>query len=201
MKLILASASPRRAELLRQIGVSFVVCPADADETIDEALSPAETVITLSRRKAQAVRNACGIADDKAFAELPILAADTLVEAGGHLLGKPKDQADAFSILSSLSGKIHRVHTGMTVILRGKTVSRACSAEVVFRSLSDADIRAYIATGEPLDKAGAYGIQGIGALLVKEIRGDYTNVVGLPLSALGEMMTEEFGLTLAEFLQ
>lgn len=193
MKWILASASPRRAELLRQIGLSFTVCPADADETIDASLSPAETVRTLSRRKAEAIREKGG------DTTCPILAADTLVEADGRLLGKPKNEADAFSILSSLSGKTHRVYTGMTVIFRGKTASRVCQTDVTFRTLSEADIRAYIATGEPLDKAGAYGIQGIGALLVKEIHGDYNNVVGLPIALLCEMMNDEYGVSFAEF--
>ncbi len=194
MKWILASASPRRAELLRQIGLSFTVCPADADETIDASLSPTETVRVLSRRKVEAVWEKCG------DAACPILAADTLVEYDGRLLGKPKNEADALSTLSSLSGKMHRVYTGMTVIYRGKTASRVCRTDVTFRALSEAELRAYIATGEPLDKAGAYGIQGIGALLVKEIHGDYNNVVGLPIALLCEMMCDEYGISFAEFL-
>lgn len=205
MYLLLASASPRRAEILRRIGVSFTVLPADADESVSALLSPAETVAALSRRKARAVFLKCEaeklLFDGKAAGkEIPILAADTMVERGGRLLGKPHDEEDALKMLRTLSGKSHTVHTGVTVLYRGKEVSRTVATEVFFRTLSDEEIRAYVRSGEPLDKAGAYGIQGIGALLVEKIVGDYDNVVGLPAAALYTLFRDEFSVSLSDFI-
>lgn len=205
MYLLLASASPRRAEILRRIGVSFTVLPADADESVSALLSPAETVATLSRRKARAVFLKCEaeklLFDGKAAGkEIPILAADTMVERGGRLLGKPHGEEDALQMLHTLSGKSHTVHTGVTVLYRGREVSRTVATEVFFRTLSDEEIRAYVRSGEPLDKAGAYGIQGIGALLVEKIVGDYDNVVGLPAAALYTLFRDEFSVSLSDFI-
>lgn len=205
MYLLLASASPRRAEILRRIGVSFTVLPADADESVSALLSPAETVAALSRRKAQAVFSKCEaeklLFDGKAAGkEIPILAADTMVERGGRLLGKPHGEEDALQMLHTLSGKSHTVHTGVTVLYRGKEVSRTVATEVFFRTLSDEEICAYVRSGEPLDKAGAYGIQGIGALLVEKIVGDYDNVVGLPAAALYTLFRDEFSVSLSDFI-
>lgn len=205
MYLLLASASPRRAEILRRIGVSFTVLPADADESVSALLSPAETVAALSRRKARAVFLKCEaeklLFDGKAAGkEIPILAADTMVERGGRLLGKPHGEEDALQMLRTLSGKSHTVHTGVTVLYRGKEVSRTVATEVFFRTLSDEEIRAYVRSGEPLDKAGAYGIQGIGALLVEKIVGDYDNVVGLPAAALYTLFRDEFSVSLSDFI-
>ncbi len=205
MYLLLASASPRRAEILRRIGVSFTVLPADADESVSALLSPAETVAALSRRKARAVFLKCEaeklLFDGKAAGkEIPILAADTMVERGGRLLGKPHGEEDALQMLRTLSGKSHTVHTGVTVLYRGKEVSRMVATEVFFRTLSDEEIRAYVRSGEPLDKAGAYGIQGIGALLVEKIVGDYDNVVGLPVAALYTLFRDEFSVSLSDFI-
>lgn len=205
MYLLLASASPRRAEILRRIGVSFTVLPADADESVSALLSPAETVAALSRRKARAVFLKCEaeklLFDGKAAGkEIPILAADTMVEHGGRLLGKPHGEEDALQMLRTLSGKSHTVHTGVTVLYRGKEVSRTVATEVFFRTLSDEEIRAYVRSGEPLDKAGAYGIQGIGALLVEKIVGDYDNVVGLPAAALYTLFRDEFSVSLSDFI-
>lgn len=205
MYLLLASASPRRAEILRRIGVSFTVLPADADESVSALLSPAETVAALSRRKARAVFLKCEaeklLFDGKAAGkEIPILAADTMVERGGRLLGKPHGEEDALQMLHTLSGKSHTVHTGVTVLYRGKEVSRTVATEVFFRTLSDEEIRAYVRSGEPLDKAGAYGIQGIGALLVEKIVGDYDNVVGLPAAALYTLFRDEFSVSLSDFI-
>lgn len=205
MYLLLASASPRRAEILRRIGVSFTVLPADADESVSASLSPAETVAALSLRKARAVFSKCEaeklLFERKAAGkEIPILAADTMVERGGKLLGKPRAEEDALQMLRMLSGKSHAVHTGVTVLYRGKEVSRTVATEVFFRTLSDEEIRAYVKSGEPLDKAGAYGIQGIGALLVEKIVGDYDNVVGLPASALYTLFRDEFSVSLSDFI-
>ena len=205
MYLLLASASPRRAEILRRIGVSFTVLPADADESVSALLSPAETVAALSRRKARAVFLKCEaeklLFDGKAAGkEIPILAADTMVERGGRLLGKPHGEEDALQMLHTLSGKSHTVHTGVTVLYRGREVSRTVATEVFFRTLSDEEIRAYVRSGEPLDKAGAYGIQGIGALLVEKIVGDYDNVVGLPAAALYTLFRDEFSVSLSDFI-
>lgn len=194
MRLILASASPRRAELLRRVGLNPEIRPTDADETLAEPLSPEQTVLTLSCRKAQAAY--ASLSDPDAL----ILAADTMVACGNTLLGKPRDEYDARAMLSELSGKTHQVYTGMTVLYGGKQVSRAVCTHVTFRVLSPEDIGSYVATGEPLDKAGAYGIQGMGSLLVKEIRGDYDNVVGLPVSELFALLKEAFGLTMSELI-
>lgn len=199
---ILASASPRRAEILGRCG-SFTVCPANADETVAEALSPTDTVKTLSRRKAEAVFEAAKnkpVDGKVAGLDIPILGADTLVELNGKLLGKPKNAEDAAAMLRALSGKKHAVHTGITVFFRGKAETASESTEVLFRALSEEEIAAYVATGEPFDKAGAYGIQEIGSLLVESINGDYDNVVGLPLAALYRLMRERFSVSFAEFI-
>ena len=195
---ILASASPRRAEILRRCGIRFTVCPADADETITEPMSPRQTVETLSLRKAKAVLEKKDI--PKAGEDSPILAADTLVEHGGVLLGKPKSAEDAERMLLSLSGTHHSVYTGMTVLYRGQTETVSVRTDVYFRRLSKEEIRAYVATGEPMDKAGAYGIQGIGSLFVEKIDGDYDNVVGLPVSALYTLFHERFSVPFSEFI-
>ncbi len=179
MALILASQSPRRAELLQQMGLSFVVQPADVDETADLSLSPEELVASLARKKAMAT-----VAREQDV----IIAADTLVAVDGALLGKPGDEADAAEMLRRLSGRSHCVHSGICV-RKGDTVLTATeTTEVVFRGLSEREIQAYIATGEPMDKAGAYGIQGRGAVLVEKIQGDYFNVVGLPVCRLGALL-------------
>lgn len=174
MKIILASNSPRRKELLEQVGIEFEVMSSDVDEITDKT-APAEVVMDLSRIKAEAIaRNNKGVV---------VLAADTVVAYNGQILGKPKDEADAFKMLKLLSGKAHQVFTGVTIVDEvGESNSFFESTDVVMYESSDELIKKYIATGEPMDKAGAYGIQGKGAVLVKEIKGDYNNVVGLPLS-------------------
>mgnify|MGYP001113908494 FL=1 len=189
MSIILASNSPRRRELLAQIGIrDFQILSPDVDETVEPGLSPARMVETLSLRKAQAAAGRAG-------AEDLILAADTVVALDGRVLGKPRDQEDAFAMLSALSGREHRVYTGVTVLRGGQAATEHEETAVAFRALSPEEIRDYIATGEPMDKAGAYGIQGVGALLVQGIRGDYCNVVGLPLFRLGRMLSG-FGVKL-----
>lgn len=189
MSIILASNSPRRRELLAQIGIrDFQILSPDVDEAVEPGLSPARMVEALSLRKARAAAGRAG-ADDL------IIAADTVVALDGRVLGKPQDQGEAFAMLSALSGREHRVYTGVTVLGGGQAATEHEETAVTFRALSPEEIRDYIATGEPMDKAGAYGIQGVGALLVQGIRGDYCNVVGLPLFRLGRMLSG-FGVKL-----
>ena len=189
MNIILASASPRRRELLERVGVTnFTVWAPDADESVEPGLSPADMVETLSLRKARAA------AENFGPDEL-ILAADTVVALDAAVLGKPRDERDAFAMLSALSGREHRVYTGVTVLRGARAATEHEATAVTFRELSPDEIRGYIATGEPLDKAGAYGIQGVGALLVSGIRGDYSNVMGLPVFRLGRIL-RDFGLDL-----
>lgn len=183
MAIILASASPRRRELLAGLGVSFEVRPAQGEEQPAPGLNGAETAKRLSRAKC------LEIAADASPDDV-VIAADTVVVADGEILGKPHDAADAKRMLRALSGRSHWVYTGVTVSRDGSILSDAEGTQVRFRTLTDAEIDAYIATGEPMDKAGAYGIQGRAALFAEGIDGDYFNVVGLPLCRLGEMLKE-----------
>ena len=189
-RIILASQSPRRRQLLAQIGVTdFTVLVPDADESYDSALPPEEIVSSICRKKAEAARL---LSDD---ADAVIIAADTMVFLDGLRLGKPRSEEEAFSMLSALSGRTHHVCTGVTVCRGDRIQTRAETTEVLFRPLSEEEIRSYIRTGDPMDKAGAYGIQGRAALFVTGIRGDFFNVMGLPLHLLGRMLAE-FGLSL-----
>ena len=189
MNIILASNSPRRRELLERIGITdFTVAAPNVDESVEPGLSPADMVERLSLRKARAAAGGFGLDE-------LILAADTVVALDGAVLGKPRDGDDAFAMLSALSGREHRVYTGVTVLRGDKAVTQHEETAVTFRELSPDEIWGYIATGEPLDKAGAYGIQGVGALLVSGIRGDYSNVMGLPVYRLGRILSG-FGLDL-----
>ena len=191
MNIILASASPRRRELLERIGITdFTVAAPNVDESVEPGLSPADIVETLSLRKARAAAKNFG-------PDELILAADTVVALDGAVLGKPRDGDDAFAMLSALSGRENRVYTGVTVLRGDKVITQHEETAVTFRELSPDEIWGYIATGEPLDKAGAYGIQGVGALLVSSIRGDYSNVMGLPLFRLGQIL-RDFGLDLLQ---
>ena len=187
MSMILASQSPRRRELLGQMGFTdFIIRPARGEEAAAPGLTPAQLVEALSAQKAAEVA-ASAEQDDL------VIAADTVVAVDGRVLGKPHSTDEAFEMLSSLSGREHTVYTGVT-LRRGAQVLTAHEAtHVTFRSLTPEELRAYIATGEPMDKAGSYGIQGYGALLVEGIRGDYSNVVGLPVCRLG-LMLKEFGV-------
>ena len=174
MKIVLASGSPRRRELLTQAGIEYIVDPADIDEITKEIL-PAKVVEDLSRQKALAVA-----ASHKGEV---VLAADTVVAFDDKILGKPVDEEDAFRMLTELSGRAHQVYTGVTIVDEAgsaKTFSE-CTEVIMYENSPEA-IKAYIASGEPMDKAGAYGIQGLGAVLVEKISGDYNNVVGLPLA-------------------
>ena len=181
MNVILASQSPRRKELMGLFHIPFTVRVSDADETMDPNAPAAEQVALVSRRKAEAVPRE---------AEDVIIAADTIVVCDGEILGKPRDTADASRMLHKLSGRDHQVMTGMT-ILRGDQV-RVCTeiTDIHFRDLTDREIDAYIRTGEPMDKAGSYGIQGGAALFAERLVGDYYNVMGLPVCRLGQLLRE-----------
>lgn len=184
MKLILASKSPRRKELLGMLCPDFRVEVQQADETIAPGTPPQEAVEQLARRKARAVMAGPGEA---------VIGADTIVVLDGRIMGKPADEADAKHMLSALQGRSHSVFTGVCVRDGQKEVARVCETQVEFAPMTDEEIDWYVSTGEPMDKAGAYGIQGLGGLLVREIRGDYYNVVGLPISCLYDMLKEEWG--------
>ena len=182
MDIILASQSPRRRELLERMGLAgFRVVSPDVDEHMEEDLPPAQLVCRLSQRKARAVREQVG---DEGL----IIAADTVVALDGAVLGKPADELAAFKMLSTLSGVRHRVYTGLTVLRGGEEHTEYEVTDVSFRELTQGEIEDYIRTGEPMDKAGAYGIQGYGALFISGIQGDYYNVMGLPVCRLGQLL-------------
>ncbi len=184
MDIILASQSPRRRELLERMGIrDFRVLVSDADETVREGLSPTELVETLSRRKALAVQEQAG-------RDALIIAADTVVSLDGTVLGKPADELDAFRMLTTLSGCRHQVYSGLTVLRGEESVTVHEVTDVTVRELSSREIEDYIRTGEPMDKAGAYGIQGYGSLFVEGIVGDYYNVMGLPVCRLGRILAD-----------
>ena len=184
MDLILASQSPRRRELLGLTGLDFTVRVADIDETMDSEKAPFDEVSRVSRLKALAVERNEGDV---------VIAADTIVVCEGQVLGKPRDEADAFRILSLLSGRYHEVMTGMTVLRDEQIITHTEVTKIHFRELHPDEIRAYIASGEPMDKAGAYGIQGGAALFADEMVGDYYNVMGLPVCRLA-MILRSLGL-------
>ncbi len=178
MRFILASNSPRRRDLLRLCGVTnFVVCPADVSEDLPGNLTPEQSVVLLSQRKAAA---AAGYASS----EDVVLTADTLVYLDGAPLGKPADENDAFRMLKALSDRAHDVYTGYSLLFRGNTYSHAERTTVYFRKLEDYEIREYVLSGEPMDKAGAYAAQGSGSVFISRIDGDYYNVMGLPVCSL-----------------
>ncbi len=173
-KIILASSSPRRKELLATAGLEFQIHVKDVDETIPEGTPPADAAKMTAKKKAAAVADG--------FRDSVVIGADTIVVANGRILGKPKDEADAVSMLTMLSGIEHEVITGVCIICGDKTESFAQISKVKFYDLTADEISAYVATGEPMDKAGAYGIQGLGCTLVERIEGDYFNIVGLPVA-------------------
>lgn len=182
MELILASGSPRRLELLRQIGLEPRVVVSRGEEEKNDA-TPEQLVLANALAKGREVRDRLG---DR----VPILAADTVVALDGEILGKPRDRAEAARMLRKLSGRTHRVLTGMALFFQGQVRTHVETTKVEFSPLSEKDIAWYIATGEPLDKAGAYGIQGKAALFIPSIQGSYTNVVGLPLAPLKKLFAE-----------
>ena len=189
VKVILASGSPRRKELFERMGIAFSIIKSDEEEVITKTL-PNEVVIELAKQKAYAVADRI-METDFSKEETLIVGADTVVVSEGRILGKPKDEEDARTILMSLSGKEHFVYTGVSAlfldktgrIIEDKSFSFADETSVLMYPFMEEEALAYIRTGEPMDKAGAYGIQGIGTCLVKEIRGSYENVMGFPMAS------------------
>ena len=174
--LILASKSPRRKELLKQISIPFVVVVSDAEEVSGNSWTPAALVVENAKRKARAVA--------EKYPDSPVLGADTVVSSEGKIFGKPKDKDEARKMLTALSGKMHEVTTGLALINRNEIRTTNVTTKVFFDTMTKADIDAYIATEESMDKAGAYTIQGKAARFIEKIEGSYSNVVGLPLNAL-----------------
>lgn len=182
--IILASASPRRKELLEKLGLKFKVEPSNSEEHVRYELAPHELAKALSLEKAKAIA--------QRYKDVIIIAADTLIVFEGRILGKPHTGTEAKEILKTLNGKPHSVITAFTIVdtEANKTISRSVETKVYLRKLSSDEIDAYVKSKEPLDKAGAYAIQGLGSMIVEKIEGDYFNVVGLPLSALAESLKE-----------
>ena len=183
-KLILASQSPRRLELLKQITSQFEVVPSSVEEKFDYGLRPEENVRLLARAKAEDIA--------KNYPECWVVGADTLVTLHQEILGKPVDAADAQRMLRRLSGKEHRVATGICVVSPKKTLDKAITSKVRFKSLTDEEIINYIETGEPMDKAGSYAIQGMGSFMIREFSGSKTNIIGLPIDEL-KVLLEKTG--------
>ena len=183
MRIVLASKSPRRRELLKSLFEEFEIITVETDEFLPKNIHPSRGVEVLAIRKGAAVA-----------AELPsdtlVISADTLVEIDGFALGKPENAQEAEDMLLSLAGRTHRVHTGVAVHYKGGVLSGVDTTEVVFRQISPSECREYIATGEPMDKAGAYAIQGIGAKFVKEYRGEFDTVVGLGMKLVEKLVRE-----------
>lgn len=173
-KIILASASPRRKELLETAGIEFEICVSDADETVPEGTKPADAAKMTATKKALAVA--------ESHKDDIVIGADTIVVANGKILGKPKDKEDAEAMLSTLSGIEHEVITGVCIVNSGEINAFEQISKVKFYDLSSEEISAYVSTNEPMDKAGSYGIQGKGCTLVEKIDGDYFNIVGLPVA-------------------
>lgn len=187
MRIVLASKSPRRRELLSKLYSEFEIITKETDETLPSGIHPRKGVAILAERKGAAVRAEVG---DDAL----IISSDTLVELDGVALGKPADEADAVRMLSELSGRTHNVHTGVAIHYRGRVLRDTATTAVTFKKASQDEIRAYVATGEPMDKAGSYGIQGMGGSFVSKYDGDYDTVVGLSqklTESLISMITSE----------
>jgi len=190
--IILASASPRRKEIMERMDIPYRVLVADVEETVGET-EPEKMVQALASLKTEAVLSKYKRLDESRDAFL-IIGADTMVFYDGHALGKPKDEADAYRMLGMLSGKSHDVITGVSIIIKDakeERLSFAVSTKVTMQSLTDEQIKDYIATGEPMDKAGAYAIQGRFGIYIKEIVGDYYNVVGFPIAKLYEVLLQK----------
>ncbi len=188
-RFILASQSPRRTEILKEAGVEHIVIPSEADENITENITPEKYVMELALLKGADVAKKAKIDDI-------VISADTVVVFDGEIMGKPKDYDDALEMLMKLSGNWHSVLTGYCVIngADGEASVRYEETKVKFRSFDEKEAQKYIRRGESMDKAGGYGIQGKGRLLVEKIDGDYFNVVGLPICALGKMLKDDFGI-------
>ena len=191
MNLILASASPRRQELLKLFGIPFLIRVADIDETMDPQATAYDEVARLSREKAMAVSRE---------PEDTVIAADTIVVCQGKILGKPHSYEEAVSMLQLLSGRDHQVMTGCTVLKGDRAETFTEVTDIHFRELSDKEIRRYVDSGEPMDKAGAYGIQGGAALFCEKMVGDYYNVMGLPVCRLGQVLKAQVPELMEEFV-
>ena len=191
MKIILASQSARRRDILENLGIKFDIKVSQVDESMSDTLTPGENVETVSMRKAAAVAEELGITDSD---DTLVIASDTVVVCDNIILGKPRDKDHATEMIRMLSGRRHSVISGIAVIYRGKRVFSHEETEVEFRSLTDAEIEAYVSTDEPYDKAGGYGIQDKAAIFVSGIHGDYLNVVGLPVFKLFRILESEFGI-------
>lgn len=198
-RIILASASPRRKELLEQIGLEFEICPAKSEEIITKTV-PQEVVMELSRQKAEEVAVMVTTYNEKhkeivTPSDILIIGADTVVAYGGQILGKPKDEQDAKRMLSMLSGNTHSVYTGVTLCLidpngRVGEIVFYEKTDVTMFPITEEEMERYIATGEPFDKAGSYAIQGKSAIFIEKIEGDYNNVVGLPVTHIYQKLKE-----------
>jgi len=194
MKFILASGSPRRYEILKNLGLDFEVVLPEVDESSDET-DPRRLTEELSHRKGIAVCEALGKPSDTV-----IISSDTVVSVDGEILGKPCNIRDAERMLRMLSGRAHEVISGICLTYGGRSVTAHEVTEVVFDTMSDGDIATAVTLGEPLDKAGAYAVQGTASLFIKELRGDYFNVVGLPVNLLVKTLKKEFGINICEYL-
>ncbi len=194
MDIILASGSPRRYDLLKQIGLDFKVITSETDENYDSTLSPADIVMELSLRKAEAV-----FLNNLPEKDTVVIGSDTIVVHKDKILGKPEDKTDALNMLKELSGDVHHVYTGVTMYyyVNNKIFieSFADCANVYFRKLSDRETKMYVESGEPMDKAGAYGIQSKGAVLVEKIEGDFYTIVGLPVVRVYESLMRNVALS------
>lgn len=196
MRVILASKSPRRREILSMLGIKFDIVSADADEHSD-ITDPAQLVRELSLRKGRAVREllkAEGTWDEETL----IIASDTVVAANGEILGKPRDNADAARMLRLLSGSAHHVVSGVALLTGDREIADAEKTAVRFAAMSEKDIEWYVKSGEPADKAGAYAVQGLASLFIEGLDGDYFNVVGLPVHRLNNLIKQFLGHTLTE---
>lgn len=191
MKIVLASQSARRRDILENLGIKFDIKVSRVDESMSDDLTPGENVESVSMRKAAAVEKELGVSPED---DTLIIASDTVVVCDGVILGKPRNKAHATEMMKRLSGRRHSVISGIAVIYRGKHVSAYEETEVEFRTLTDAEIEAYVSTDEPYDKAGGYGIQDKAAIFVRGIHGDYLNVVGLPVYRLFRLLDKEFGI-------
>lgn len=180
MKIVLASASPRRKELMKKVGLKFETMVADVDETVPEGVSPIDSAMLIAQKKALKVS---ALRPDDA-----VVGADTIVVIDGDILGKPGTEDDAIAMLTRLSGKEHTVITGVCIARGNEKITFAETTRVKFYALTKAEIEDYVKTGEPMDKAGAYGVQGLGCVLVERIDGDYFNVMGLPIASVVRAM-------------
>lgn len=199
MKFILASKSPRRREILENLGLEFEIVTSDAPEDYDPSLAPCEVVKFLSAKKAQAVRDKL-VSDGRDLSQTVIIASDTVVAAGGEILGKPSGREDAKRMIRLIEGGTHSVLSGISVICGDRIVSDCDETFVRFVHMTEDEIELYVSTGECDDKAGAYAIQGYASLFIRGIEGDYFNVVGLPVQCLRRLLKEKLGIELAEHL-